>query len=201
MARDAKLWRLKDHFDTRTSQELQLVADRMEWLMTSQSFLFGGWAAGRSASPAVEDITVFLAVLGITLSVTVYIGIVAAMRVLSYVVSHCLERTEQALELPLTGYKRHTPWTIWAGNVPALALAPAIVGAWTCIGLHYSSWKVPWDGAGALGVFVASVLMTVGAWAYNGSSNIIRPLPLKEDDSAALETVIAKAQLPWPEER
>jgi hypothetical protein len=198
MAYDENLWRLKEHLDTRTSQELQLVADRMDWLMTSQSFLFGGWAAGRSVSPKVEDITVFLAILGVILSFTVYIGIIAAMRVLSYIVSHCLEKTECELGLPLTGYKRHTPWTIWAGNIPALVLSPAVVGAWICIGLHYSSWKVHWDGAGALGAGVAGLLIGLGAWAYNGRSNITQPMQLSAAHESALDEVFEKARSALP---
>jgi hypothetical protein len=122
-------WQLREHFASRASHELDLIAHRMSWLVTSQSFLFIAWVASGRDHPLTLPLVI--SVVGIGVSVTTYVAIGAALRVLDRISALYLESVELALQLPPMGLRRLDPWTLKAGQWPSVAIAPMFIGVWT----------------------------------------------------------------------
>jgi hypothetical protein len=117
--------------------EFDLISGRMTWLMISESFIFSAFATAianyRSDHPVVDTLWYLIRILpfiGMLLTVTVYVAIVAALSAIDKLKR---QRDRMMAGLPahlridlISARSRHQ----WWGNVPAHVLPPTLFLVW-----------------------------------------------------------------------
>lgn len=125
-------------YDEAISKEFTLVSDRMVWFVTSESFIFGAFAAVAGYYETNTDKQLrLLSVLRITLPL---LGVVMAAAVVpaiaaAHQAAHLLKHRRARLEARLAPHLRATPVTTSdqqhrRGNLPSLLLPYVILAAW-----------------------------------------------------------------------
>lgn len=125
----AELWRIREHLGKKVERELDLIGQRMTWLVTSQSFLFTAWVAAKKENPA-PSLALVVSVIGFAIALPAFSAVCAALRVLDRMGTYYLESVEIALGLPPMGKHREDPSTIHFGSLPALLLPSIFGGTW-----------------------------------------------------------------------
>src|SRR6185369_17959977 len=77
----AELWLIREHLGKKVERELDLIGQRMTWLVTSQSFLFTAWVAAKKENPA-PSLALVVSVIGFAIALPAFSAVCAAMRVL-----------------------------------------------------------------------------------------------------------------------
>lgn len=138
MAGDGNPGRIDDvafytHLRGRIEHEDTLIANRLAWLMASESFLFTAYAIVLNGLPSVlgdhRRLIPVIAILGVVSSVLILAGILAAIRAIGWLKEQCRARIpdEAALGLPPI----HAPRPIVMGGMLApVALPPAFILVW-----------------------------------------------------------------------
>lgn len=132
--------RLREDLPTvvlRLGNELSLVGHRMAWLVMSQSFMFAGivFGAGHDPlDPIVQLSLTLMPTLGVLISLTTGVGILAALRA-ARILNRRLEHYDQHL------YTHPRPstesrWTSIAGNLPPLLIPPVFVASWVALAVE-----------------------------------------------------------------
>jgi hypothetical protein len=125
----ALLWQLHAHFGTKVSTELELIGQRMAWLVMSQSFLFLAYVSSGTFG-RVPTLPLVISIVGLSVAVSAYFSIGAAMRVLEHYGGYYLEAIERKLRLPPGGHHRRDVWTVQTGHVSTLVVPPLFTGVW-----------------------------------------------------------------------
>lgn len=128
-------------YDEAISKEFTLVSDRMVWFVTSESFIFGAFAAVAGYYETNTDKHLrLLSVLRVTLPL---LGVVMAAAVIpaisaAHQAAHLLKHRRARLEARLAPHLRATPVTTSAqqhrrGNLPSGLLPYVILAAWVVL--------------------------------------------------------------------
>jgi len=126
-----ELWRLREQFAGKVGRELDLIGQRMTWLVTSQAFLFTAWVnAKKEVDSNLFALSLVVSTIGLSIALVAYGAICAALRVLARMGTLYLESVEISLGLPPMGANREEPETLRRGNWPALFLPPIFAGIW-----------------------------------------------------------------------
>jgi len=115
----------------RRQHQDNLIHTRLNWFITSQSFLFTAYAISQSSNNGSQrGFSLLLPLLGIVTSVTVYLSIIGGLM------------TFDALRVKLRALEdwrylevdrgRWNHW-LWAGFLTAAVLPPIIPIAWICV--------------------------------------------------------------------
>jgi hypothetical protein len=140
-----ELFELAQLIELKMGHELNLIGQRMTWILVSQSFLFGAWTQVRGASEyPLHRGALFMAIglIGGVTPLVAYPPTLAALQ-MHDVLLDARQAIETALGfdvklVPLMGRGRKVPWTLWAGNLPPLLLPPFFFAVWMAIGA--ASW-------------------------------------------------------------
>lgn len=129
-----ELWRIREHFVKKVERELELIGQRMTWLVTSQAFLFAAWIQAKT--PDARSLALVVSCIGFAIAVPAIFSICAALRVLKRTGGYYMQAVEIALGLPPMGTQRQDPITIHFGNWPAIFLPSIFAGTWVAVGVN-----------------------------------------------------------------
>src|SRR5262245_37874423 len=156
---DDARWRLRDHFELKVSHELELINNRMSWLVTSESFLFIAWAHS-GIMPDSGALPLVVSVVGLCVGLAGFFSIGAAMRVHERMSAIYLDAIERAMKLPPTGYRREDRWTLLCGNIAVVMLPSLFAAVWA--GAAYQSLHGNPVMFGSRALIVCIVVFVVG---------------------------------------
>jgi hypothetical protein len=138
--------------ETRIAHEINLMGQRMTWLVTSQAFLFAGWMQLVKSSdlgsevPLPDDAKLLFYVvptIGLGVAIAGWAAIAAAMLMVDTLVVDRAGIDDQ-LDLTRMSPRRARPWTRIAGHAPTEILPPLFVTAWLIVIVRELSQDSSW---------------------------------------------------------
>jgi hypothetical protein len=149
-----ELCSLGELIESKVGHEINLIDHRMTWLVVSESFLFGAFAAVvASLNPKIPLHAVLLwllPVVGICVVVLVYPSLIAAHFVMADLIKargviECKLKDAGFEYLPKVGGRatRDRRWTYLAGAVPMWFVPIVILAAWVIVVLSVSH-RITW---------------------------------------------------------